>query len=79
MRTYLYVNGFYLYYVAVKDAICKWLNIHHLCQLLLPKNQILKILYFTALILHQLQPDDPQMGLDVRLIEIKGCSSVEDV
>ncbi len=57
MRTYVYVDGFNLYYGAVKDTPYKWLNIQRLCQLLLPKNQILKIKYFTALV--TARPGDP--------------------
>jgi hypothetical protein len=50
MKTIVYVDGFNLYYGAVKGTAYKWLNIHKLCQLLLPKNQIVKIKYFTALV-----------------------------
>jgi hypothetical protein len=50
MKTVVYVDGFNLYYGAVKETPYKWLNIHKLCQLLLPKNQIIKIKYFTALV-----------------------------
>ena len=57
MRTYVYVDGFNLYYGAVKGTPYKWLNILRLCQLLLPKNQILKIKYFTALV--TARPSDP--------------------
>ncbi|MDD2694624.1 MAG: NYN domain-containing protein [Anaerolineales bacterium] len=57
MRTYVYVDGFNLYYGAVKGTPYKWLDIRRLCQLLLPKNQILKIKYFTALV--SARPNDP--------------------
>jgi uncharacterized LabA/DUF88 family protein len=53
----VYVDGFNLYYGAVKGTPYKWLNILQLCQLLLPKNQILKIKYFTALV--TARPGDP--------------------
>ena len=48
MKTIVYVDGFNLYYGAVKGTAYKWLDILKLCQLLLPKNQIVKIKYFTA-------------------------------
>jgi uncharacterized LabA/DUF88 family protein len=48
MRTVVYVDGFNLYYGAVKGTPFKWLNILRLCQLLLPKNQIVQLKYFTA-------------------------------
>ena len=57
MRSYIYVDGFNLYYGAIKGTAYKWLNIQQLCQRLLPKNQILKIKYFTALV--TARPGDP--------------------
>ena len=57
MKTCLYVDGFNLYYGAVKDTPHKWLDIARLSQALLPKNQILKIKYFTALV--SARPGDP--------------------
>ncbi len=50
MITYVYVDGFNLYYGAVKGTPYKWLNILGLCQQLLPKNEIVQIKYFTALV-----------------------------
>jgi len=57
MKTYVYVGGFNLCYGAVKNTPYKWLNILALCQLLLPKNQIVKIKYFTAAV--SARPNDP--------------------
>jgi uncharacterized LabA/DUF88 family protein len=57
MNTFVYIDGFNLYYGAVKGTPYKWLDIHRLCQLLLPKNRILKIRYFTALV--TARPGDP--------------------
>ncbi len=34
-RTFVYVDGFNLYYRAVKDTPYKWLNIKRLCDLAL--------------------------------------------
>ena len=61
MRTYIYVDGFNLYYGAVKGTPYKWLNIHDLCRRLLSnQNQILKIKYFTARIsARSNDPDGP--------------------
>lgn len=56
MKTIVYVDGFNLYY-AVKGTPHKWLNISALCQQLLPRNQIVKIKYFTALV--SARPGDP--------------------
>ena len=57
METFVYVDGFNLYYGAVKGTPYKWLDIFKLCQLLLPKNKIIKIKYFTALV--TARPSDP--------------------
>jgi uncharacterized LabA/DUF88 family protein len=57
MKTIVYVDGFNLYYGAVKGTAYKWLDILKLCQLLLPKNQIIKIKYFTAPV--TARPSDP--------------------
>jgi uncharacterized LabA/DUF88 family protein len=57
MKTIVYVDGFNLYYGAVKGTPYKWLNIKTLCQLLLPRNQITKIKYFTAPV--TARPNDP--------------------
>lgn len=57
MNAFVYVDGFNLYYGAVKGTPHKWLNILHLCQFLLPKNNIVKIKYFTAMV--TARPGDP--------------------
>lgn len=57
MKTIVYVDGFNLYYGALKRSPYKWLNILTLCNLLLPRNQIIQIKYFTALV--SARPHDP--------------------
>lgn len=57
MKTIVYVDGFNLYYGAVKGTPYKWLNMKAFCELLLPKNQIIKIKYFTAPV--TARPNDP--------------------
>ena len=46
----VYVDGFNLYYGAVRDTPYKWLDIERLCGLLLPGYRIHRIRYFTALV-----------------------------
>ena len=58
---YVYVDGFNLYYGAVKGTAYKWLDIQKMVQLILPKNQILKIKYFTALV--NARPQDPDQPI----------------
>jgi len=56
-RTYVYVDGFNLYYGAVKETPYRWLNIRRLCELLLPRHTIHTIKYFTARV--SARRDDP--------------------
>ena len=48
MGTNVYIDGFNLYYGAVKNTFLKWLDIGALCATLLPGHQIHRIRYFTA-------------------------------
>ena len=57
MKTIVYVDGFNLYYGALKGTPYKWLDINKLCQLLLPKHTIHRIKYFTARVVGR--PGDP--------------------
>lgn len=57
METVVYVDGFNLYYGALKGTPYKWLNIWQMCQALLPQHQITKIKYYTARV--SARPHDP--------------------
>lgn len=57
MQTIVYVDGFNLYYGAVKGTPYKWLDILQVCLKLLPRNRIVKLKYFTALVTGR--PKDP--------------------
>lgn len=57
MRTNVYIDGFNLYYRAVKGTPYKWLDLSALCQKLLPHDVIHRIRYFTALV--DARPDNP--------------------
>lgn len=48
MKTFVYVDGFNLYYRAVKRTPYKWLDIDAFCKFLLPKADIVRINYYTA-------------------------------
>jgi len=49
LRTYVYIDGFNLYYGAVKGTPYKWLNLMAMCQgILEPYHDVLSIKYFTA-------------------------------
>jgi uncharacterized LabA/DUF88 family protein len=57
LRTNVYIDGFNLYYGAVRKTPYRWLNLDALLKLLLPKNTIQDIKYFTALV--SARPNDP--------------------
>ena len=48
MRTYVYVDGFNLYFGALRHTPFKWLNIRAMCEMLLPDHEVAAIRYFTA-------------------------------
>ena len=48
MKTYIYIDGFNFYYLALRNTKFKWLDFKALFDGLLPKNNIIKIKYFTA-------------------------------
>ena len=54
----MYIDGFNLYYGALKGKPYKWLDLSKLCRhLLLPENDIIEIKYFTATV--KARPSDP--------------------
>lgn len=61
MKTFVYVDGFNFYYGAVKNTPYKWVNLDQLCRLILPKNTIERIKYFTAHVTPR--PQDPNQHI----------------
>jgi len=57
MKVNIYIDGFNLYYGAVKGTPYRWLNLSEMCRLLLPRDEIQEIKYFTALV--NPRPSDP--------------------
>lgn len=62
MRAYVYVDGFNLYYGALRGTPYKWLNLQELFRLLLPQDDIAQIKYYTA----QVKPQPHNRGAPVR-------------
>lgn len=58
-RTNVYIDGFNLFYGALKGSPYKWLDLEALCRHLLPKDSINRIRYFTAKV--GARPGDPQL------------------
>lgn len=58
MRTYVYIDGFNLYYGALKGTPYKWLDVKSLFRSILrPENDIVKIKYYTARV--SARPENP--------------------
>jgi uncharacterized LabA/DUF88 family protein len=50
VRTIVYVDGFNLYYGALRDLPYRWLDLQRLCRLVMPRHDIVAIRYYTALV-----------------------------
>ena len=50
MMTNVYIDGFNLFYGALKGSAYKWLDVKRLAQTLLPEDEINDVYYFTALL-----------------------------
>lgn len=50
MKASIYVDGFNLYYGALKNTSFRWLDIAELCRIMLPRDTINQLKYFTALV-----------------------------
>lgn len=59
-RTYIYIDGFNLYYRALRNTPFKWLDLQSLFSNILgQQNNVLHIKYFTALVSGRLDPNQP--------------------
>jgi len=65
IRTNVYIDGFNFYYGALRKTPYRWVNIRRLCELLLPKNTVVEIKYFTARV--RAQPGDPDQPVRQQL------------
>src|SRR5687767_37722 len=60
MKTNVYVDGFNLYYRALKSTPFKWLNLDQLSRYLMPGHEINQIKYYTAHVTARpYDPDEP--------------------
>src|SRR5271157_909707 len=57
-NVYVYIDGFNLYYGAVKDSPYRWLDLGALCAHMLLNDTVQSIKYFTAIV--SARPHDPQ-------------------
>jgi len=60
-RTIVYVDGYNLYYRALKDTQYKWLNIKRLAEKVMePTNQVVAVKYYTARVSGKPDPTSPK-------------------
>lgn len=59
MKANVYVDGFSLYYAALKGTPYKWLDLRKLCRFMLPNDRIHHIRYFSANLVYQWWRDAP--------------------
>lgn len=68
-KTNVYIDGFNLYYGAVKDTPYRWLDLATLCGRLLPKHDVRRIRYYTARVGGKLDPSKPvRQGVYLRAL-----------
>ena len=79
MKTYIYVDGFNLYYGALKDGPYRWLNIDALCNLILPKNDVVKIKYYTARVKNRVSNPGQAARQEIYLRALRTLSNIEIV
>lgn len=74
VKTNIYVDGFNLYYGAVRKTPFKWLDIRKMCELAFPRNDIHEIHYCTAIVKDA--PWDPHQSVRqltfIRALETTG-------
>lgn len=63
--TNIYADGFNLFYGALRNSPYRWLNLKSLCRLLLPRNVIGQVKYFTAFV--SARPSDPHQPVRQQL------------
>lgn len=61
MTTNVYIDGFNLYFGALKGTPYKWLDLSALCRVLLPQDDVHRIRFFTAHV--SARPNDPQQPI----------------
>ncbi len=79
MITNIYIDGFNFYYGALKGTPYKWINVHHLCRLLLPNNTINRIKYFTARVSGRPNDPDQPMRQEIYLRALRTLPNIDIV
>lgn len=77
IKTYIYVDGFNLYYGVLKRTPYKWLDLDALCRQILPANEIVKIKYFTARVKPRSNDQNAHLRQDAYLRALQTLGNVE--
>ncbi len=77
VRAFVYIDGFNLYYRAVKGTKYKWLNLRKMCEMLVPEYKIGHIKYFTAPVSGKGDTDKPvRQQTYFRALRTIGCEII---
>ena len=76
MITNLYIDGFNLYYRALKDSPFRWLDLRRLGETLFPQDTINRVCYFTARL--QARPDNPNQPRR-QLVYLRALGTIPDL
>lgn len=49
-RTFVYIDGFNFYYGCIRKTPYRWLDLFRFAKAMLPKNDVVRVKYFTALV-----------------------------
>jgi uncharacterized LabA/DUF88 family protein len=49
-KTYVYIDGFNFYYGCIRNSPYRWLDLFKFAQAMLPKNEVVRVKYFTAIV-----------------------------
>ena len=76
MKTNFYIDGFNLYYLALRGTAFRWLDLHLLCQALVPTHRVNRIRYFTTLV--QGRVGNPQRPIRQRMY-LRALETIPDL
>lgn len=78
MKTTVYVDGFNLFYGALKGTPCKWLDLSALCRIVLQgQHDIQKIKYYTARVKSRAYNPDQALKQELYLRALRTLPNVE--
>ena len=74
MITNVYIDGFNLYYRALKDTPFRWLDLCKLAEILFPQDDIHRVCYFTARL--DARPSNPWIKPRRQLIYLRALATL---